>query len=94
MAGSHRGLEHSAVGSNRTIDNATAPAPLEHYLRRRASWHAAWRRPGPRRGHTAARAFEGGPIQLANHAISWTPSAAAPIGTGFRGFADASTGNQ
>jgi hypothetical protein len=27
-------------------------------------------RPGPRRGHTAARTFLGGPVQLANHALS------------------------
>jgi hypothetical protein len=40
--------------------------PLLH----RASWHTVGMRPGPRRGHTAARAFGGGPVQFANHAIS------------------------
>ena len=50
--------------------------PLLH----RASWHTVGRRPGPRRGHTAARAFRGGPVQFANHAISCCRGSEAVVG--------------
>ena len=46
------------------------PTPLVRYLLCRVSQRTERRRPGPRRGHTAARAFEGSPVQLASHAIS------------------------
>lgn len=40
------------------------------YLLCRVSRRTQRREPGPRRGHTAARTFEGRPVQLASHAIS------------------------
>ena len=57
---------HFAVVLSRRADNATGPTQLEQCPRVCASRHTE---PGPRRGHTAARTFRGGPVQLAHHAI-------------------------
>jgi hypothetical protein len=50
------------------------------YPLRRASWHTVGGKPGPRRGHTAARTFGGGPVQFANHSIRFFRGSEAVVG--------------
>ena len=61
---------HGAPGGIAVFANQASNGLVKKRATLERSGHDERRRPGPRRGHTAARAFEGSPVQFASHAIS------------------------